>query len=103
MNFISLPLVAYGGFGRVVVISDDKKQFVIACRIMELCLHTFPLLMILMFNNNALQKFESLDTACVLFAILNVLEVYAEHFIMKSYENKGVELEHREKLLSEQR
>jgi len=44
-----------------------------------------------------------MDTAAIVFAILNVLEVYSEQFIMKSYENKGVDLEERERLVSTQR
>jgi len=63
---------------------------------MEVCLHTVPLTLILIFNNHVLGKFEALDIFVVLFSVLNLLEVFTETFIMKGYENKGFNLEERE-------
>lgn len=63
---------------------------------MEVCLHTVPLTLIVIFNNTVLNKFETLDIFLVIFSVLNLVEIFTETFIMKGYENKGFNLEERE-------
>ena len=72
-NFIILPIVAYGGFGRIVIISGDKKSFVTFCSFLECFLHTLPLGMLILFNNIELDKWETLDYITIAFLGANLV------------------------------
>lgn len=77
-NFLILPIVAFGGFGRIVIIPSDKKNFVTFCSFMECFLHTLPLGMLIVYNNIEMDKWEDFDYVTVALLGTNLLQILVE-------------------------
>jgi hypothetical protein len=66
-------------------------------------LHTVPLTMFIVYNNSLLDKFETLDSWCIVLSAANLVLNLAEVTYYRIYMNKGINLEQRLKMKPERR
>ena len=66
-------------------------------------MHTIPLTMLIIYNNNMLEKSETVDMAAIYLGVVNVMFNICEVSYYRYWQNKGINLEQRVKMATNKR
>ena len=73
-----MPIIIYGGFGRLIIVSERKKTFMFATHSQEVFMHTVPLGVLTYYNNVGMVSLASLNIFAVLLPMTSLALTFSE-------------------------
>lgn len=87
-----MPIIMYGGFSRLIIVSERKKTFQFVGHSQEMFLHTIPLSVLTIQNTMGGQE-SPLGVATIVVPVLSVVLTFMEISILQAFDNCKIKLE----------